>query len=199
MNDQGPHTARQSAEQAIHSGITDGELAALGRSPEVKVRAAVGAHLKTPLITLLKLAQDPHVDVRVAVASNRRPGIPPELHEDLAKDKDVDVVFELIANPAVSEALITRLGRHLHREYARLARARAAAVKAGESWPPHRPGAAAPVVIEPTPPLPSVPAFAPAPVSTPQAGLVDLGGRADRERSSALDALVSDRVRGLAD
>ncbi|WP_062288168.1 hypothetical protein [Demequina phytophila] len=150
-----PQTARKSAQQMITAGITDGELATLSRSPEVKVRAAVAEHAGTPLMTLLRLAEDASADVRIALARNRRESIPIELREDLAKDKNVDVVYALIDNPAVPESLIAKLGRHLHKEYAKAARARAAAVKAG-TWVP---ATAAPEVAPAVPEL-VVPTFA---------------------------------------
>ena len=182
-------TARQSAQAAIYPGITDGELSALARSSEGKVRAAVAAHTGTPLTTILKLAQDANKDVRVAVASNRRPNMPEQVHEDLAKDKDVDVIYELIANPAVSDALIAKLGRHIHREYARMARHRIAARKAGQPWPPHSDEAeqAGPEVA-----IPAVPAFPTLePVQQrPAPAKVEFGR--ERGHSDALDALLAD-------
>ncbi len=128
-------TALQSAQSALTARITDGELAALARSAEVKVRAAAAAHPAVPLTTLLRLAEDEAVDVRIGVASNRRHGIPAGLFEDLAKDRNVDVVYALIANPAVPDALIARLGRQVHREYAKAARARLAKARRGEFLP----------------------------------------------------------------
>ncbi|WP_062519741.1 hypothetical protein [Demequina silvatica] len=152
-----PQTARKSAQQVITAGITDGELATLSRSPEVKVRAAVAEHAGTPLMTLLRLAEDTSADVRMGLARNRRASIPIELREDLAKDKNVDVVYALIDNPAVPESLIAKLGRHLHKEYAKAARARSAAVKAG-TWVPET--AAPEAASAPAAPELVVPTFA---------------------------------------
>lgn len=184
----GPTTARQSAQAAIYPGITDGELSALARSSEAKVRAAVAAHAGTPLTTLLKLAQDANKDVRVAVASNRRPNMPAQVHEDLAKDKDVDVVYELIANPAVSDGLIAKLGRHIHREYARMARNRIAARKAGEAWPPHSDESEQDTSAAALPAVPAFPTLEP--VQQRPVTKVELGR--ERGHSDALDALLAD-------
>lgn len=179
-------TALQSAQRAIAAGVTDGELAALSRAPEVKVRAAVAEHAGTPLTTLLKLAQDAAVDVRIGVARNRRTGIPIEVHEDLAKDKSVDVVYALIDNPSVPESLIAKLGRHLHREYAKAARARLSESKSG-TWAPAVEAAAEPAPA-PTPAVPSFPAIQESTVArTPVTPM------ADRSRADALDILLGDK------
>ncbi|WP_062310872.1 hypothetical protein [Demequina rhizosphaerae] len=178
-------TARQSVQKVIRAGITDGELQTLARSPEVKVRAAVAEHAGTPLMTLLRLAEDRSADVRIGLARNRRESIPIEVREDLAKDRNVDVVYALIDNPAVPDALIARLGRQLHKEYAKAARARIAAVKAG-TWAPS---------ALPAPVLPAgedeVPSFATvdAPVErTPRPAAPSPSARAD-----ALDVLLGNK------
>lgn len=124
-------TALHNARRMIAQGATEGELAALGRSPEVRVRAVVAGYSGTPLTTLLRLAHDESPDVRAGVARNQRPGIPVQVFEDLAKDRSVDVVYALIDNPNVPDGLIARLARHLHREYARAARVRLADAKKG--------------------------------------------------------------------
>ncbi|WP_062461651.1 hypothetical protein [Demequina soli] len=182
-----PQTARKSAQQTIREGITDGELAALSRSPEAKVRAAVAAHPGTPLMTLLKLAEDASADVRMGLARNPRPGIPVELREDLAKDKNVDVVYALIDNPAVPEALISKLGRQIHKEYAKAARARSAAVKAG-TWAPQvgpAPVAPAPAQDVTVPAFPTV-----APASTAVRAIANPLDPNRGERADALDILL---------
>ncbi|WP_062387547.1 hypothetical protein [Demequina iriomotensis] len=193
----GQQTARQSAQKAIPDGITDGGLATLARSPEAKVRAAVAAHPDTPLMTLLKLAEDVSVDVRIGLARNPRASIPVELREDLARDKNVDVIYALIDNPAVSESLIAKLGRHLHKEYAKAARARSAAVKAG-TWAPSaaaaEAAAAAAAKVE-APAAPEVPSFptvtaagVPAPASASAPKTHD-----NAERADALDVLLGNK------
>ncbi|MDN4477635.1 hypothetical protein QQX10_07515 [Demequina sp. SYSU T00039] len=176
----GQQTALQSAQKALAGNISDGELATLARSPEAKVRAAAAAHPGTPIITLLKLAQDVNADVRIGVASNPRQGIPVELFEDLAKDKNVDVVYALIGNPAVPDPVIARLGRQIHKEYAKHARARLAEAK--------RYGAAAA-------PAPAVPAAAAEVPAFPPTHPASVGERAPivaahRVRDDALDALL---------
>ncbi|WP_062465870.1 hypothetical protein [Demequina maris] len=172
-------TARQSAQRLLRAGITDGELQTLARSPEAKVRAAVAEHPGTPLMTLLRLAEDASSDVRIGLARNRRESIPLEVREDLAKDRNVDVVYALIDNPAVPDALVAKLGRQLHKEYAKAARARIAAVKAG-TWAPAAPAAQA--VAEPVPEVPSFPTVE---ASAPRPAPATSAARAD-----ALDVLL---------
>lgn len=183
-NSNGQRTALQSAQQALAGNISDGELAVLARSPEAKVRAAAAAHPGTPVITLLKLAQDVHADVRAGVASNPRTGVPIELFEDLAKDKNVDVVYALIANPAVPDSLIAKLGRQIHKEYAKHARARLAEAKKGGA------PAAAPTAAAETAAV-EVPAFPPT-GPAPRVERTSLAA-AHRTQDDALDALLGKR------
>lgn len=119
-------TALASVEKALDPNLSDAELASLARSDEVKVRAAVAERPATPLTTLLKLAADESPTVRRGVARNERPDMPEDLHDQLAHDKSVDVVFALIENPTVSDAVIGRLARQFHKEYASAARTRLA-------------------------------------------------------------------------
>ncbi|MDN4475632.1 hypothetical protein QQX09_07175 [Demequina sp. SYSU T00192] len=180
-------TARQSAQRVITAGVTDGELQTLARSSEVKVRAAVAEHAGTPLMTLLRLAEDPAADVRMGLARNRRESIPIEIREDLAKDRNVDVVYALIDNPAVPDALIARLGRQLHKEYAKAARARMAAVKAG-TWAPAAPAADA---VDAAVPAAEVPAFAAAEAATVQDPRQEPA--TSSARADALDVLLGSK------
>lgn len=148
--------ANRSAQGAIIDRLSGGALASLARSPEPQDRAAAAEHVGTPVTTLLRLAEDPSMEVRRGVARNRRAGVPLEVHEDLAKDKSVDVLYALIANPTVPEALVARLARHRHREYAKAARRRLASPdveSAGEEPAPQR-RAASPVPAR----VPSLPA-----------------------------------------
>ncbi|MFW7414452.1 hypothetical protein [Demequina sp. SO4-18] len=119
-------TALASVQKALDPDLSDGELAFLARSEEVKVRAAVAERPATPLTTLLKLASDESMVVRAGVARNERPDMPADLHAQLAEDKSAEVVFALIENPAVSDALVGRLARQFHKEYASAARHRLA-------------------------------------------------------------------------
>lgn len=183
-------TALQSAQKALAGDISDGELAALSKSTEAKVRAAVAAHAGTPLMTLLRLAADASVDVRIGVASNPRVGMPVEVFEDLAKDKNVDVVYALISNPAVPDSLIGKLGRQLHKEYSKPARARLAAAKKGLEVLPINPSHAE--VLPHAEAFPEVPAF-PAvqlPAVTP---ILEQVAQDKRARNDALDALLGGR------
>ncbi|WP_062135985.1 hypothetical protein [Demequina aestuarii] len=119
-------TALASVEKALDPNLTDAELATLARSEEAKVRAAVAERPATPLTTLLKLASDESPTVRMGVARNRRAEMPEDLHDQLAHDKVADVVYALIENPTVPDAIIGRLARQFHKEYASAARARLA-------------------------------------------------------------------------
>lgn len=179
----GQQTALQSAQKALAGTISDGELATLARSPEAKVRAKAAAHPSMPIITLLKLAQDVNADVRIGVASNQRAGIPIELFEDLAKDKNVDVVYAIIANPAVPDSLIAKLGRQIHKEYAKHARARLADAKKG---------VAPAVAAAPAPDIAAVEVPAFPPTQAPLAERTPIVA-AHRTRDDALDALLGNR------
>lgn len=119
-------TALASVQKVLDATLTDAELASLSRSDEAKIRAAVAEQPATPLTTLLKLASDESKVVRVGVARNPRPDMPADLHAQLAEDKSADVIYALIDNPVVSDALIGRLARQFHKEYASAARARLA-------------------------------------------------------------------------
>ncbi|WP_159449151.1 hypothetical protein [Demequina sp. NBRC 110055] len=110
--------------QDLNARLTDHELATLARSDEAMVRAAVAERPGTPLTTLLKLCRDESATVRAGLARNPRPDMLPQIHEDLAADKVVEVVLALISNPAVPDALIARLGRQFHKEYSAAARER---------------------------------------------------------------------------
>lgn len=119
-----PNTALQSAQKALDPNLTDHELAQLAYSEEAKVRAAVAERPNTPLTTLVRLATDVAPAVRAGVARNQRVDIPIELREDLAKDKSIEVVYALIANPAVPMSLVGKLARSRNREIAVAARQR---------------------------------------------------------------------------
>ena len=110
----------------LDAQMSDHELAALARSEEAMIRAAVAERPGTPLTTLLKLCRDESATVRAGLARNPRPDMLPQIHEDLAADKVVEVVFALISNPAVPDALIAKLGRQFHKEYSPAARERLA-------------------------------------------------------------------------
>ncbi|WP_297082553.1 hypothetical protein [uncultured Demequina sp.] len=117
-------TALASVEKALDPNLNDHELATLARSEEAKVRAAVAERPAMPLTTLLKLAHDVSPVVRAGVARNPRVDIPEDLHRELAGDKSPEVVYALIENPQVSDAIIGKLARQIHKEYAVAARAR---------------------------------------------------------------------------
>ena len=125
-------TALESMAKAMDPNLTDGELAALSRSEEAKIRAVVGSRVGTPLTTLLKLASDEVAGVRAGVARNQRPEIPEDLFDQLSRDKSLEVVMAVIENPTVPDSVIGRLARQYHKEYSGAARARLSA-KGGAS------------------------------------------------------------------
>src|SRR5664279_4917143 len=93
---EGGLTARNSVAKIMRDDLTDGELASLARSDQLKVRAAVGERAQTPLTTLLILAVDESPVVRSGVARNPRTDLPYEFREMLAQDKSPEVLLGLI-------------------------------------------------------------------------------------------------------
>lgn len=120
--------AQSSATPIAHGEVgphlTDHELATLARSYESKVRAAVAEREATPLTSLVLLAQDASPAVRCGVARNPRADMPLSIRQDLARDKSPEVLFALIANPAVPRSIIAKLARARHKEYSAAARRR---------------------------------------------------------------------------
>jgi hypothetical protein len=132
----GGKTARSSVSRVMRDDLTDGELAVLGRSEEVRIRAAVAARPLTPLTMLLVLANDEAPSVRAGVARNPRRDIPLEVREALAQDKNPEVLFALIACECVPERIISRLSRSWNRDVAAEAKDRARSRKeSGASAP----------------------------------------------------------------
>jgi hypothetical protein len=126
---EGGRTALNSVATVMRDDLTDGELATLARSDQLKVRAAVGERVRTPLTSLLILAADESPAVRAGVARNPRVDIPVELRETLAQDKSAEVLLALIQCPAVPEKILSRLARSWHREVASAAKARQRSLK----------------------------------------------------------------------
>lgn len=123
------HVAQATLEntrQELGPDLTDHELATLARSYEAKVRAVVAENAATPLTSLILLAQDTAPAVRAGVARNPRADMPASIRQDLAKDRSAEVIFALIANPAVPRSIIAKLARAHHKEYAAAARRRIA-------------------------------------------------------------------------
>jgi hypothetical protein len=117
-------TAIGSAQKAMASVTSDADLAALARSPEAKIRAAVGESPLTPLTTLLLLARDEAPVVRAAVGRNPRPDLPVEVREALAQDKSAEVLFGLVKCPAIPQHVLARLAKSNVREVAVAAKSR---------------------------------------------------------------------------
>jgi hypothetical protein len=127
---EGGRTARNSVAAVMRDDLTDGELAMLARSEQLKVRAAVGERVRTPLTSLLILAVDESPAVRAGVARNPRVDIPVELREALAQDKSAEVLVALIQCPALPEKILSRLARSWNREVASAAKERQRSLKA---------------------------------------------------------------------
>ncbi len=121
---EGGRTALNSVAAVMRDDLTDGELAALARSEQLKVRAAVGERVRTPLTSLLILAADESPAVRAGVARNPRVDIPVELRETLAQDKSAEVLLALIQCPVVPEKILSRLARSWNRDVASAAKRR---------------------------------------------------------------------------
>ena len=117
-------TALAGAERARAPETTDHELAALGRSEEVMVRATVAERVETPLTVLLKLAEDDATSVRAGLARNEREDLPLEVREGLAKDKAPEVQLALVRNPAAPNSVIVTLSHSRQRDIANVARKR---------------------------------------------------------------------------
>lgn len=116
-------TALGSAKRAMDPTLTDGELATLARSDEVKVRAIVAERYQTPLTSLLRLADDEAPQVRAGVARNPRQDIPLEIRERLAHDRSPEVVFAVIKSAGTPEAILKGLTRGMNREVTAAAKA----------------------------------------------------------------------------
>src|SRR5512143_106677 len=106
---EGGKTALNSVAKVMRDDLTDGELATLARSDQLKIRAAVGERVRTPLTSLLILAADESPAVRAGVARNPRVDMPVEMREALAQDKSAEVLLALISCPAVPEKVLSRL------------------------------------------------------------------------------------------
>ena len=121
---EGGRTALNSVAKVMRDDLTDGELATLARSDQLKIRAAVGERVRTPLTSLLILASDESPAVRAGVARNPRVDMPVEMREALAQDKSAEVLLALIECPAVPEKILSRLARSWNREVASAAKER---------------------------------------------------------------------------
>ena len=126
---EGGKTARSSVSRVMRDDLTDGELAVLGRSEEVMIRAAVGERPLTPLTTLIVLANDEAPWVRAAVARNPRTDLPIEVREALAQDKSAEVLHALIQCPAAPEKILAKLSRSWNRDVASAAKERLKGIK----------------------------------------------------------------------
>lgn len=110
----------------LDPSLADTDLAQLARSEEAIVRAGVAAHPNTPLTIILNMARDEAPVVRAGVARNPRRDIPEDVLRDLATDDAAEVVFALIANQSVPDAVVSRVSRSKHKDAAGAAKARMA-------------------------------------------------------------------------
>ncbi len=115
--------------RSAHAGpldpsLSDHDLAQLARSEEATVRAGAAAHPNTPLTLILQLARDPASAVRAGVARNPRTDMPEDILRDLATDNAAEVVFGLIANLSVPDAVVARAAKSKHKDAGGAAKAR---------------------------------------------------------------------------
>jgi hypothetical protein len=97
-------------ESRVADGLLTGDdFLSLVSSKDASVRAAAAARDDAPMGALLSFAQDPKVEVRVAVASNPGIGRAASIAETLAQDKSADVARALVQNPAVGLSAIARI------------------------------------------------------------------------------------------
>jgi hypothetical protein len=89
--------------------LTGDDFMSLVSSKDSAARAAAAARDDAPMGALLAFAQDPKVEVRVAVASNPGIGRAASIAETLAQDKSADVARALVENPAVGRPTIARI------------------------------------------------------------------------------------------
>ncbi|MDE0572594.1 hypothetical protein ON058_04105 [Demequina sp. B12] len=108
----------------MDENLSDHDLANFAKADEAMIRAAAAAHPKTPLTTLLKLVRDESATVRSGLAKNPRPDMPEDIYLDLSNDRTPEVIYALIANPAVPDAIIGKLARQYHKEFSGAARER---------------------------------------------------------------------------
>ncbi len=117
--------------RSAHAGpldpsLSDNDLAQLARSEEATVRAGAAAHPNTPMTIILKMARDEAPVVRAGVARNPRIDIPEDTLRELATDIAAEVVFALIANLAVPDAVVARAAKSKHKDAGGAAKARLA-------------------------------------------------------------------------
>jgi hypothetical protein len=89
--------------------LTGDDFMSLVSSKDPSARAAAAARDDAPMGALLAFAQDPKVEVRVAVASNPAIGRAGSIAETLSQDKSADVARALVENHSVGLAAIARI------------------------------------------------------------------------------------------
>lgn len=108
----------------LDPSLSDNDLAQLARSEEATVRAGAAAHPNTPMTIILKMARDEAPAVRAGVARNPRTDIPEDIWRELATDNAAEVVFALIANLSVPDAVVARAAKSKHKDAGGAAKAR---------------------------------------------------------------------------
>ncbi len=73
---------------------------------------------------ILKMARDEAPAVRAGVARNPRTDIPEDVWRELATDHAAEVVFALIANLSVPDAVVARAAKSKHKDAGGAAKAR---------------------------------------------------------------------------
>ncbi len=110
--------------RALDGALTGEDYMSLVVSKDTSARAAAAARDDAPLGALLAFAQDPKVEVRVAVASNPAIGRATSIAETLSQDKSADVARALVGNSAVHLSVVARIADVGPRAVRRLAQGR---------------------------------------------------------------------------
>ncbi|MDN4474071.1 hypothetical protein [Demequina zhanjiangensis] len=88
------------AQAAAGDRLDPQEIAEMARSRDRAVRAAIAARPDIPMPTMLRLATDRSVEVRIALAGNRAIARSSALLDALAQDPSVEVRLALVGNSA---------------------------------------------------------------------------------------------------
>lgn len=103
-------TTTDGPESRVADGLLTGDdFMSLVASKDASARAAAAARGDAPMGALLAFAQDPKVEVRVAVASNPGIGRAESIAETLAQDKSAEVARALVRNSSVGLSAIARI------------------------------------------------------------------------------------------
>lgn len=138
--------AKAAVDEAKNPETSRARLGELAASPNTPIRQAVAARLDCPLGLMIELSADDATEVRMALAAN--PSAAPVM-EQLAQDRNRDVVKTLAVNPALPQGALLGLTSHKRRDVRNVAlerlrelertsqtRAAAAPELQDRAWPP---------------------------------------------------------------